>query len=85
MLLAAVRVADQEFGQAILAEHLAVFVFRLGDAVGEEDQQIAGAELDVALAVLGEIGNAPTTVPLTSSSSAAPSRISSGGRWPALV
>ena len=64
---AEMRVARDQIEQALLAEHFAVLVFRLGDAVGEAHQQIAAASDRRGSRRMRENGNAPTTVPFTSS------------------
>ena len=49
LVFAAVCVADNQVGQPVLAEHLAVFVLRFGDAVGEEYQQVVRLKIYAAL------------------------------------
>src|SRR5678815_210016 len=54
LFLAEVCVAHQQFEKTLFAEHFSIRVFRLGETVGEENQQIIHLQGDAALAIFGE-------------------------------
>ena len=53
--------------QPFFSKHLPIGIFRLGDAVGVTDKQVARSAVHDALHRIEKKGNAPTTVPLISS------------------
>ena len=76
---AAAAIGDCQVDEPAVAELLVGGVADIGDAVGVEDDAIAGAERDAAL-VVGPSGNTPRTAPPVPRRSTAPSaRIRMGG------
>ena len=74
-------------GEAFFAVLFIVGVRCFGDAVGEQDQRIAGIERGPRFLVYSAMGRMPRMIPPASLNNSNPpeSRTSTGGLWPALV